>query len=255
MGMDWGKFYAGWRPNGDRALEPQPVVLPEEDAKETQPFAREVAFEGQSFMIEYVDTKNRESRRSISVLSVKYNDHGDPSLWAICHHRNAPRLFRIDRIQCCIDYDGEVHDPAPFLLETLDLDVTAKAPVADVDSSRLRAARDRARPHAILLAGLSRCDGYMHPDELGVLCRHCEQLSDNLSLEECDRLGRTYRRLKPTPRQMNEALDSLRSEPVDVLERFLISAHELIRADGKLTPQEAELYDQFHYELTGVHWL
>ena len=229
-------------------------MLPDEDAPEEQPFDRQIMFEGQSFMIEYLDAKNNESRRSISVQSVKYSRGGEPCLWAFCRHRHAMRAFRIDRIQCCIDHDGEVHETGPFLQEVLDLDVSVKAPPVNIDAVRLRAARDKARPHAILLAGLSRCDGYMHPDEFGVLCQHCEQLTETLSLEECDSLAKSYRSLKPTVDQMAESLELIRSGPTETLDRFLISAHRLIRADGQLTTEEVELYDQFHYELTGIRW-
>tara|TARA_R110002072_G_C7783544_1_gene520283 strand:- start:8 stop:688 length:681 start_codon:yes stop_codon:yes gene_type:complete len=226
--MDWGKFYGGWRTNDSKALEPRPAVLPADDDHDEPPFDRQIMFEGQSFMIEYLDTKNNESRRSISVQAVKYNSHGEPCLWAFCRHRHAMRTFRIDRIQCCIDYDGEVHETGPFLQEVLELDISVKAPPVNIDAARLRAARDKARPHAILLAGLSRCDGYMHPDELGVLCQHCEQLSETLSLEECDSLGKSYRSLRPTPDQMNEALESLRSGPTEGLD---VNSHKVVHRD------------------------
>ena len=66
--------------------------------------------EGQTFMIEYMDSNGDVSTRRITVLEVVTNKRGDPSLKARCHERKALRRFRIDSILSCIDIDGEVHD-------------------------------------------------------------------------------------------------------------------------------------------------
>lgn len=246
------EFLDQWRSGGSAIPEPRAASLSNDDDQDIEVVVQEFECEGQSFMIEYENAKGEQSCRSISVLAVKYNDSGEPYIHARCHHRKAQRSFRIDRIECCIDYDGEVHDPGPFLLETLGLDIDARGPVADVDHARLNAARRQARPHAILLAGLSRSDGYMHPDELAVLRVHCEQLRDDLTLDECNRLGKNYKRLKPTVDQMEDALEMLRSGPPRLLDKFLVASAQLIRADGKVTPEEAELFGQFCEELSGV---
>jgi tellurite resistance protein len=250
--MEWRSFLSRWRRGGDQVSEPRTPILPDIDAEEDDCGAEEFECEGQSFMIDYVDSKGTSSRRSITVLSVKYNDQGMPYLGTRCHHRKAYRTFRVDRIEACIDYDGEVHVTGPFLLDNLDLDVDARGAVSDINTSPLAAARKQARPHAILLAGLSRSDDYMHPDELGVLKMHCETLRNDLTLDECNKLGNNYHRLKPTADQMADAIEELRSEPPQLIEKFLLAANALIEVDGILDPDEIKLYDDFCVELTGV---
>jgi hypothetical protein len=254
--MDGHSFLSAWRRGGSGAPEPRPSVIPEVDDRPIgDSRGGEIECEGQSFMIEYLDSKNDMSCRSITVRSVKYNAKGNPYLSAHCHQRNAPRHFLLDRIECCIDFDGVVHETKPFLVETLGFDAELPRPVNSPRASRVNVARERARPHAILLACLSRCDGYMHPDEFAILCQHCEQLCDDLTLDECNELGTSYRRLRPTTEQMMEAIEMIRAETPIILEKFLVTAHQLIAADGKLTADEVRLFDEFSSELTGVGWI
>lgn len=69
--------------------------------------------DGQVIAIEYVDAKMEASRRRIVVREIEPLDE---HVWvrAVCLERRALRSFRLDRIQCVIDGDGVVHDPAEF---------------------------------------------------------------------------------------------------------------------------------------------
>jgi hypothetical protein len=250
--MDWSawKKYIGPRP------EPRTVTLTDYDDETEAPIVAEsIECEGQSFMIEYVNSKEEHSCRNITVWTVAYNKDGRPFLRAVCHTRKAMRSFVVERIQSCIDYDGAVHAPASFLLENLGLDTSLRGKVASGNKERLLAAQRIARPHAVLLAGLSRCDGYMHESELSILRTHCENLFDHLTLEETNRLGRRYHLLKPTSDQLDLAIEEFRSEKPDTITRFLVSAHELIKADGVLMEEEVILFNEFCDELTGVKLL
>ncbi|MHA6287886.1 tellurite resistance TerB family protein [Maricaulis sp. CAU 1757] len=249
--MDWQVFIERWRPGGERSPEPRPARVPDGETAQPEAGCRDpIVCEGQAFMIEYTAVNGEKACRTVSAEAICFDGDGTPVLKAYCHHRRGSRMFRVDTLDCCIDFNGEAHEATDFLAENLGLHRATGDTLRGLDLERLSAARERAQPHAVLLAGLSRSDGYLHPRELDVLQRHCESLSPDLNDAERERLRRGYTRLRPAVDQMQDALATLKRQPDDEIKRFLQAAHELVYADGQLTADEKRIYEGFYGELS-----
>jgi tellurite resistance protein len=235
-----------------RGAAPRDTFLPDIDeaADFDMDAAREV--EGQRFMIEYQDGAGHKSFRRIVLQHVTRKSDGSYLLQAFCLERRAPRTFRADSILSCIDMDGEIFDPRDFLKDNVGIDPEGDG-VDVIDNTRLRALRDHARPHAQLLAALSRSDGNMHPAEISVARYHCERICDGLepTLDECELLSRRFHRIRPTPEQIDRAIDRMRERPIEEITLFLQAAQRVIEADGRLHPEEINMLNAFAEELTG----
>jgi hypothetical protein len=123
------------------------IVIPiDDDPVEVEVDVLEYA-DGQCFMIEYVDSKGRGSSRRITVYSIQGGRSGIPSLFARCHERQSTRQFRVDRIKCCIDYNGEIHNDVPrFLMENFGMAISsAKAKETEADLSLWPCASSRPK--------------------------------------------------------------------------------------------------------------
>jgi len=214
--------------------------------------------EGQSFAIEYRDSKGQLSARRITVWGLKSGIGSVPVLVATCHERRAQRTFRVDRILACVDYDGVVHDDVPaFLSETLGMtEAAATRTSKPEDAANWSRIRRLVQKEAILLTALSHSDGLMHQLEIEVTLRRCEQIIQKQGLylnEACLRsLERYLRRLRPTERDIAEALEVVtRSDPRDIIS-FLTSSVHLIDADGIRHRDEVGLINDVSVELTGL---
>lgn len=241
------------------------ILLPDEDASgevtggDAQPDNDDLGYaEGQSFMIEYVDSKGAGSRRRITVWGIKQGALGVPVLVAKCHERNATRSFRIDRIKAIIDYDGEVFEPpAQFLAETFGMSLgSAQKTIANTKQNRWDQIRKCVSVPARLLATLSLADGYMDPSEIKVIINYCvKQCSKNgfdLDSLEIDQLRNYVKRLRPDEATINSCLDHLHKTGIDEINGFLLACVDLVKADGVINEDEISTLNSVSKDLVGL---
>lgn len=238
---------------------PIATVLPvEDDQHEADPTAELGYAEGQSFIIEYVDSRQNLSLRRITVWGLRTGVGGVPLLVAQCHERQAERTFRVDRIQACMDYDGVVHTDVSAYLS----DVFGMAPALvrrqtdQADFDLWNGIRTAIRTDAVVLAALSHSDGLMHPSEVDVAVSHCERASAKKKLYVTEAtlasLNAYVRRLHPTVRDVQRATEGLYSATPDEILALLTSAVALIDADRVRHPAELRLINEFAKDLIGV---
>ncbi|WP_417480733.1 WYL domain-containing protein [Maricaulis maris] len=226
--------------------------------------------EGQTFMIEYLDSKNVLTTRRITVLEITADKKGAPSLKARCHERNALRKFRVDRIVSCIDLDGEVHNhPVTFLNAALGtrLDPSIEPPDFDVaidgDYTPPKPPENWAQinrmivPHFSMLAALSRSDGKMRDKEVRVARDHCARLAteegypvSNLTLEWIEK---SIRRRYPTRGYLKKTMNLMKNHwPPHHVTDLLMSGLELIDVDGTRDPEEIKLINEISQAVIGM---
>ncbi|MCB1424096.1 MAG: TerB family tellurite resistance protein [Nitratireductor sp.] len=230
----------------------EPVVGIEDLEPETEPDTIGVA-EGQSFIIEYVDGAGSFSRRPITVFDLVQSKTGYLSLRAKCHVRKKTRMFRIDRIRCCIDYDGEVHDDIPaFMHETFGTSMTGLVQPAPAS---LEVRPLGVRHEAVLFAALMRSDGSIHDLEIK---RAVDFLSPSaagagVSVEEAERLLNKYlRRLLPTKSAIERALEHVRAMDPSAQMGFFSVCVAIVDADNRRAPEEIALINDMAEEILGV---
>lgn len=236
----------------------RPVVVPPQD-DEADPDADPLGYaEGQSFMIEYTDAKGQQSRRRITVYDIVAGRSGIPCLRARCHERSATRQFRVDRIQCCIDFDGEVHDDVPvFIAETFGMPIwAAQRRATDESEDRWTSIIAIIRNEAVLLSALSRVDGTVKASEVDEAVAHLASIVERrnvfLTSNEVASIKTYIKRLRPSSEAISRALASMGSSSPDQVTRFLIAAKNVIEADGFRHPTEINLLDDIAHELIGV---
>lgn len=235
-----------------------PIVIPPQD-DEVDPDTDPLGYaEGQSFMIEYTDVKGQRSRRRITVYDIVAGRNGIPCLRARCHERKATRQFRIDRIQCCIDFDGEVHDDVPeFMAETFGMPIrVARTRETDESENRWPSIVALLRNDAVLLSSLSRVDGTLKSSEVDEALVHLANIVErnNVFLTEAEVCSiRTYiKRLRPNSEAIIRSLVGIRNSGPDHVRRFLITAKKVIEADAVLHTSEIALINDIARELIGV---
>lgn len=236
----------------------KPVDLPAID-DDPEPDGRFLGdAEGQTFMIEYRDSRGRASRRRITVWHLSQNERtGIPSLYAKCHERQAMRQFRVDRIECCIDYDGEVHDDVPrYLAETFGMAVGLASKRLPTDQERWERIIGEVKTDATLLAAMARCDGHTAQAEveaiLVYLATVAEEHGDMLTDDEIGKLDHFLARLRPTAKSIARALAVASSYPPRRLQKLLVAAAKVMDADQKRHPAEARLINILSRELLGI---
>lgn len=214
--------------------------------------------EGQSFAIEYVNSKGEASLRRITVFSLVQNSSGVPALMARCHERNATRQFRVDRIKSCIDYDGEVcEDVALFLHENFGMahQMASRREATD-DLARWPEIREVVRPDAIVLVALSRADGLVLKSEIDIAVTYLALLAErgdmHLTTPEISCLETMVRRLRPGPPTIELGLNALSDASPKRIRSLLMTAVEVIDADGFRHPEEIKLVNTLAREMIGV---
>lgn len=223
--------------------------------------------EGQSFVIEYVDSQGATSTRRVTVWALGEGAGGIPVLDGFCHERKAERRFRVDRIKACIDYDGTVHSDVPaFLADTFGMDLARARAIAgtvvgaamaddgdaESDWPRIRAL---IKPHATLLSALSISDGAMSDREIAIAVEHCATLSeisdDDFAAAHIPKIQAYIRRLRPTQDSLLAACHEIaKSGPAEITD-LLIAALALIDVDGVRDPEEIAMIDKLSMELVG----
>ncbi|MDQ0456022.1 WYL domain-containing protein [Rhizobium paknamense] len=234
----------------------KPIILPETDDDDLADVSDVLGYaEGQSFMIEYVDSRGRGSARRVTVWSIVAGAGGTPCLFAKCHERNAMRQFRIDRIKCCIDYDGEVFEDVPlFLRENFGMSLPASL-AAGLDKDWARILED-VRVHAVLIAAVMRSDGRVHEQEVEIGLIHLIAVAERSGhfLDELRQasLQRYLLRLRPTDSAIKSAIDSLIGEDKRQIERLLRVCVAVMDADGKRDVREKAAINALADEILGV---
>lgn len=236
----------------------RPIVIPNDD----DPIEADTEMlgyaEGQTFMIEYIDSKGRSSTRRVSVYDIVGGRSGGPCLLAKCHERHATRQFRIDRIQCCIDYDGVVYDDVTsFLTTTFGMSISvARSKERDDDVARWKSIIDALRADAVLLSALSRVDGKVKVVETSEAVVHLVRLVErgDIFLSDADvaSVEAYVKRLRPTHGAVSRALEAIAMAGTSHIQRLLLAAVRVIKADEVVHPQELNLVNDISRELIGV---
>ncbi len=198
--------------------------------------------EGQFFVIEYEDARNRLSTRRVTVWGTRKLASGATALLAQCHERLSPRAFRIDRIRSVIDCDGRLHsEPAAFLRDIFGLSGrTAILGVSD-DWPDLRR---RIRPHVQLMAALCRQDGHAQKNEAVALLPYFERMAPEFgALENRIRLMDYLKRSRPVPDIVGDVLSEIRDMPRSRRLDLLLVCRTILGCTSILRPDRVALFN------------
>lgn len=235
---------------------PRTIALPDVD-EDSQISVEHIGHaEGQSFVIEYSDSKGRASSRRVTVWSIVAGTAGIPSLLAFCHERNARRQFRIDRIKCFIDYDGEVFDDVPtFLIENFGMTIGV-ANTKEPAGGRWTEVLSLIRSDAVLLTAIIRADGKIADGEVdnvtAYLWKRAENTGHLLSASEVAAMQRYASRLRPTEDSIYRALDEISRRSPSEISRVLRAAVAAMDADGRRHDEEISLINAVSMDLIGT---
>ncbi|MGD9472909.1 MAG: WYL domain-containing protein [Novosphingobium sp.] len=193
---------------------------------------------GLNLIIEYEDAQRKFSQRVITCKQLQIRA-GKQYVQAFCHHRQAPRAFRIDRIKDIFDpITGETLSPVQAFFAQFSPDRVTKSGL----SWGLSVGR-RADLIAMLnaLVFLARCDKEFHPAEL----RSIEEAITKYWIEfeiisDCDLedILNYSKRLSPDGETFWLSLQRFKEEAV-LARVFRRSARHLIEADGIIQREEA----------------
>lgn len=237
-------------------LPPRPAAIGVAD-EEIASTGRHGHAEGQTFMIEYVDASGASSRRRITVHDVSLTSGGIPCLSAFCHERKAHRNFRVDRIACCIDFDGEVHDDVPaFMSQNFGITIDEDTIVDPEDEARAKRILAMVSADSVLLAAMIRADQRLKSIEIETaadyLARTVERSGMMLTDYEIQRLTRRLERQRPTLDNISRAIDALAAFGPQRVTRTLLAAADVMACDGQRHPRELALLDALAKELLGT---
>lgn len=70
-------------------------------------------------VLDYCSAGGGRIVRRVHITRSQYRRDGRIYLTAFCHHRRAPRTFRVDRVLCFATPDGEIIDTRQFLVGQL----------------------------------------------------------------------------------------------------------------------------------------
>lgn len=214
--------------------------------------------EGQSFIIEYVSASGHESTRRITVFDIKLSSDGVPALHARCHERKANRLFRLDRIACCIDFSGEVFEDVPaFVSETFGMDLAiASARPNPEKAKHWQGIVSSIRPEALLLVAVALADHELCDAEVAdmvdILALKAERRTGLVSEDDVRALSRYLHRLRPTEPSINRAIEELSRRSPHEIREILLQAVSVMDADGIRRTEERHLINDLAVDLLGL---
>lgn len=236
-----------------------PVDTPEPDVSEAAELGHA---DGQCFMIEYRDVKGARSLRRITVRSLRRGAGDVPCLYAKCHERNAMRSFRVDRIENCIDIDGEVHENVhSFMTDTFGM-TFGKHQALRTRINQKKLFKDTwqlmlpiIKPHAVLLAAISFRDGFVREVETHAARDMCLDICRDNGIENPElvekRLTAYIGRMRADGPVIARAIEEVADRPPSEITSLLIAALAVMDADGHRHEKEIELVDALAIELTG----
>lgn len=223
------------------------IELPDEDDREDLVEAASDGSighaEGQTFTIEYRDSRGQISVRRVTAWHLTTNWEGVPRMLGYCHERGAQRTFRLDRVIAAVDVDGHRYQPPDaFFTEIFGM----PPKVAAAKPPKIDRVREICHSDITLLSAMAHSDGHADLDEIGVIIDHCaeECRRANVDMDEaCEiRLRNFIARNRPTSRQIGAALDRLCNDS-DRAVRIISSASAVMEADGRLLKGERRLLD------------
>ncbi len=216
------------------------------------------AVEGQAFYLVYTDPKIGETTRLVTVLAFEQTPGESVFLKCYCHTRKAERIFNLSKIKEVVDLQGNHYEPPhSYLAEVLGVPPQMLAG-GGTDDSRLHVnkAKELIRDDARILVTLARADDDYDKSEHNVVLHHCLDIVENAGIELTDQergeLKNYLSRLHPTEGLMWDSVHRLQSRDKSELKSLLMSARELIEADGTIHPEEARIIDDVQAELTGT---
>ncbi len=215
------------------------------------------AVEGQAFYLLYQDPKHGDTTRLVTVLAFEQTPGESVFLKCYCHTRKAERIFNLKKISEVVDLQGNHYAPPhEFLAEVLGVPPQMLAG-GENDDSRLHVnkAKSLVRDDARILVTLARADDDYDKSEHNVVLHHCLQIVEGAGIELTDEergeLKNYLSRLHPTENLMWDSVHRLQSRNRAEVHALLMSARELIEADGTIHPEELRIIDDVQSELTG----
>ncbi len=210
-------------------------ILGDIDAEENFETETEI---GMVVGIEYTDANNFKTRRRISFSRV---NETTGTISAYCLERAAPRSFRIDRINCFIDLDGQVFSPPDFFSllggpngPHIQGETKQRPPVWEIFWRRL-----------VIFCAMGHSDGFMHEEEVEAVCvamlDHAERDGLFCKDPEIEALRARIRRIKITAQDAINAAKKLSTQPVQSKKRIMRSLARIANTDGEQHEGEFDL--------------
>jgi hypothetical protein len=186
-----------------------------------------------AFLIDYRDSRGRESRRVITVRSIK-RQINDVCIVAVCHERNALRSFLASRIVAFTDiHTGEVREDA---LAFFAAHALAKRMTADHPMSLETMAMQECRDEVTILSLVAYADHDYAAEECDAIVLHVMNRVPDEGLSESE-VRRRVKRLHPDEHAYLTALGRVCQGEGDA-KALMCSLRKLVDADGRLAPEE-----------------
>jgi hypothetical protein len=211
-------------------------------------------------IIDYEDAHGNQTRRRITMRAITASQNG-PILRAICHERRAVRSFRCDRIACFIDDDGVVEEPPHFFRETMLVDIADRVwvtnrqrrelppPTIDPLLQAAREAREQLRAPLSLLVLAAKSDGFIHPEELDIICQWIEEdmvdkvRTGEFGLPILNAMTPLVAKMNPTRASLRTHINVVRHMNEARFERFCQAIVQVIKADGQIAANEIDFLE------------
>lgn len=207
---------------------------------------------GETIGIEYVNANGEHSRRWVSVLGFKQSKAGDWSAYGICFTKNKRCQFRLDRIQCIFDTDGEILEMEDVFLFSVEPGPIPEPKVERPGTVIRRACKDGLR----LLIALAKVDGEFHEQEEAIILGYAEAIAAHngltVSSEDQDALLRYFKNQNPAGEVVVESLKSLDEMDRAAQRELFWYVREVMDADRVQDPKEVQLLLQVSQALRHV---
>lgn len=194
----------------------------------------------------YRDLEGRVTGRCVTFHRCS-SEGGDLRIYAYCHLRKAPRMFRASRITEITDLTtGEIHDDPRGFLATHPVLATAGNLACDE-----QLAIKRCRPELVILTVVGSADGHFHEDEQTEVVKHVFDRWDGPLRE--DEVRRRLRSWAADETAFQRALNRLCRGEGDctALRRSL---RRVVDADGEHLPEELVFVTEVERRLHEANW-
>lgn len=203
--------------------------------------------ERNSFQIEYVDQKGKESTRPITVNCLDIDTNGKVRLQAECKLRGESRAFLADSIVSIIDYDGEVHsDVYGYLRTYMGLPEDAAA-FSQANWNRLFTF---ANPYLTLMCILADADGRRSSEEIDtavkVTVSLCKAIGVSVDAASKKRIRRHIADMVIDDAQLS-SLDTI--ERIEDRSKILKALVKVCKADGEFCDEEERILENIMNEV------
>lgn len=192
------------------------------------------------FHLTYEDRHGYISERVVTVRRVERRSAGF-FVHGLCHLRNEPRCFAVERVQEGFDVTtGEVFDDPQQFFSTHPIFIDPRDP----ETTALKNCRHEIN----LLTVVGASDGLFDPDEQDALLVHVFDRNDHLALSE-DRLRGILALVAPDHRAFESSLfqmSQFRAGDAQMLRRSL---RRLVDADGVLSKEEQAFVSEIEARL------